>query len=95
MIMMAMMTVTIGIISLNVSQVKFSENEVKRLKSEMLAHGLMAYVFANQISPSAQPTVTMNTPLDGITYGMTAVITPAPWSNATSEADPLVIQVTY
>jgi len=93
MIIMIMMTVTIGIISLNVSQVQFSESEVRRLKSEMMAHGVMAYVFANQLTASAAPTLTVSRPLDGITYTVNATVTDN--DSGPTGADPLLIQVTY
>jgi len=93
MIIMIMMTITMGIISLNVSQVQFSEGEVRRLKSEMLAQGLMAYAFANQISATAAPTIAQNRQLDSFVYTTSTTITDN--NSGPTGADPLVIQVNY
>jgi hypothetical protein len=93
MVIMVIMTITIGMISLNVSQVRFSESEVRRVKSELIAHGLMAYVFANQITPSASAAFTATQALDGITYNMSVGV---PNTNGGPNlSDPLTIQVTY
>ncbi|HLF18499.1 MAG TPA: hypothetical protein VI749_06345 [Candidatus Omnitrophota bacterium] len=93
MIIVVMMAVTVGIIGLNVSQVTFAEQEIKRIKAELLAVGALAYTFANQTTTSAASSITLSETLDGISYQIDADITsPGTGPNGSS---PLTIVVDY
>ena len=47
-IIMVMMIMTVSIISLNVTQVKVTEDDVRRIQAEMLAQGAVNYYYADQ-----------------------------------------------
>jgi hypothetical protein len=74
MIVAIIMTITIGIISLSVTQVTFSEQEIQRVKTEMLAQGMLAYVFANQVTGVASNAYAFNATIDNLTYVVNASI---------------------
>jgi len=74
MIIVVIMTITVGIISLNISQVTFTEQEIQRVKSEMLAMGTLAYVFANQLTSSPSNSISLPQTLDGISYTVNASV---------------------
>ena len=93
MIIIVMMTITVGIIGLNVSQVTFAEQEIRRIKAELLAMGVLAYTFANQTTPSAGSTITFSQTLDGAAYQINSAITsPGTGPNGSS---PLTIDIDY
>jgi len=77
MIVVVIMTITVGIISLNVSQVTFTEQEVQRIKTEMLAQGMVAYVYSNRMTGVANNSFIFNEVLDGINYVINADIAPS------------------
>ena len=94
MIITVMITVTIGIISLNVSQTTFTESEVRRIKAELLSMGALAYVYANQMTASASSSMTLpSESLDGFSYATNALVSGT--GSGPNGADPLLIQVDY
>ena len=86
MIVAIIMTITIGIISLNVSQVTFTEKEIERVKTELLAQGMLAYVFSNRMTGTTANSFGFNQILDSQTYVISASI---------SNTENLLIQVQY
>jgi len=53
MIIIVMIVLAISILSMNISQIKSTEAEIKRIQAEAIAYGALARVFANQFTTSA------------------------------------------
>ena len=53
MIVMVLMVLTISVLSLNMSQVTSTEQEVKRIQAELIAMGGLRYMFALQQNATA------------------------------------------
>ena len=92
MIILVMMILVISVISMNVNEVMLAENEVNRIRAEMLAFGMLAVTFANQASNSASNYISNVYIFDGRTYNVTSVVGPAtgPYNTNT-----LTINVSY
>ena len=94
MIILVMMVLAISIISLNVSQVMTSENEVRRQQAEALAMGALVYTFADQLSGAAPVNQysTIET-LDGLPFNVFVNLADSPTTpSGTSNLD---ITVSY
>lgn len=68
MIVITMMIVTVSIVSFNISQVTTAENEVRRLKAEVLGLGGVFYALANYQSLAPSNVITQMFALDGFSY---------------------------
>ena len=69
MIILVMMVLTISVMSLNVSQVKSTEGEIRRLQAEVLTSGMLAQQYASQnISNPTPPLNSISTKLGNIVY---------------------------
>ena len=91
-IIITMMILTVSILSLNTTQTIVSENEVKRLKAEILSTGALAFTFANQLSDTPSDRITLNESLDGITYDVSIYVDP---SGSDPDSKPLTIDISY
>lgn len=86
-IILVMMVLTISILSLNTSQIRITEDEVKRVQAEVLAMGTMGLTFANQLSDSPNDNIAFTENLGGVVFAVTSDLDP--------NTDELIIQVTY
>ena len=92
MITIVLMVLTLSIMSLNVSQVTSSEKEIKRIKAEALAQGMVAYVYTkaqtqyNGMTRTYSNSYTMNETYDTSTYIMTG---------SPNQPENMLITVTY
>lgn len=68
MIIIALAAVAVTIISLNVSQISTTEDEVKRIQAEMLSMGAIAYTFADRQGGGTADTITLDEQLDGVAF---------------------------
>lgn len=94
-IIITMMVLVITIIGLNVSQTSLTEREVRRIKSEQLALGALAYVYANQMSPSPGNDIDLSFTLDDVDYSIVMNIgTTTPSYDNSSSSKELTIEVT-
>ena len=92
-IVIVMMIVTVTVISLNISQVQTSENEVRRLQAEILSMGGMYYTTLNQVSNSAGNVLIYSETLNNTTFLILTnlgIAGPGPMGTA-----PLNVVVTY
>ncbi len=74
MIIIAMMILTVSIISLNVTQAVNTQGEIRRIQAEYLALGAVPYFYANQMTSSSSNTMTYTQTLDGIPFTVVANI---------------------
>ena len=72
MIIIVMMILTIGIVSLNVTQVMRTSGEIKHVQAEYLALGAIPYLYANQWTASPDSTITYTETLDGTLFSIVA-----------------------
>jgi len=72
MIIIVMMVLTISILSINVSQVVSTEEEVRRVKAEVLAKGFLWLMSANQMSQTPGTFIDETFDLDGTTFYVAA-----------------------
>lgn len=86
-IILVMMVLTVSILSLNTSQIRVTEDEVKRVQAEVLAMGTVGLTFANQLSDSPNDNIAFTETLGGVDFAVT--------SDLDTSTDELVIQVTY
>ena len=87
---------TLTILSLNISQVTSSEDEVRHIQAEILSTGGLARIFIEQFSGTPANVIIYAETLDGITYAVVANIDAAlgiPPPNSASI--PLDIDVTF
>ena len=89
MITIVMMVLTLSIISLNVSQVTSSEKEVKRIKAETLAQGLVAYGFSKaQVEYPSTYSNSYN--MDGNYYASTYFMPALPY-----QPENMIVSISY
>jgi len=74
MIILVLMVLTISIISLNVSQIGTTMDEVHQIQAEALASGALSFFLANQLSGTPSNTITYTQILDNITFTILANI---------------------
>ena len=72
MIIIAMMILTVSIVSLNVTQVLRTSGEIKHVQAEYLASGAIPYLYANQWTGSPDNSITYSETLDGILFTVVA-----------------------
>ena len=96
-IIIVMMVLTVSVISMNVTQVTSTEREIKRIRAESLAMGMVAYVYANQqaqsFSSPNNPPYSYQRQIENSTYQVNGALQLS--SNAFSQPNNLVVTVTY
>lgn len=93
MIIIVMMTLTVSILSMNVTQVMTTQDEIRRIQARVLAMGAIPYMFANQASGSSANYITYTETLGNITFDVSANISGSGLSDSLTNG--LNIQVSY
>ncbi|HBG61892.1 MAG: hypothetical protein A2Y03_03095 [Omnitrophica WOR_2 bacterium GWF2_38_59] len=86
-IILVMMVLTVSILSLNTSQIRVTEDEVRRVQAEVLAMGTIGLTFANQLSDSPSDNIAFTENIGGVDFAVSSDLDPS--------TDQVVIQVTY
>jgi len=94
-IVIVAMILAISALSLNVSQVKSTENELKYLQAEVLADGGLFQMLTNQFSPSAGSSTTYSETVGYTTFNITVDIDGSGSGPAGSESVPLDVNVDF
>ncbi len=68
------MILAVSVLSLNISQVKTSENELKYIQSELLTEGALAQILISQFSDTPTNTISYDQPLGNTTFSVSANI---------------------
>ena len=90
-IMMAVMA--LGVLSLNVSQVKMDEQQVDRIKAQQLALGAWAVAYSNMTQGGSTNNMILSEVLDGQTYNVS--VNPSTPNSGPNVTDPYQINITY
>ena len=92
-IILVMTIVSLSMISMALNQSMTTESEVKRIQSELLALGILAYTFAEQRLASPQDNLSFTEPLESASFDITSDITRS--GAGPDNTDPLIIDVSY
>lgn len=93
-IIIVAMVLSISILSLNVSQITSSEDELKRIQARMIADGALSQMIVQKMTGNPSNFLTYNETIGGTTFVITANID----STSTGPGgvvNPLTIDVTY
>lgn len=91
MLILAMMSLAIGLLSVMGSQGLLSQNQVGRIKAEQFAKGLF-WKFHHETNISGNPTaISSSVTLDGTTYSGTVTMGPAPANPGTNAVNSHVV----
>ncbi len=91
-IIIVSMVLAMSVLSLNISQVKSAEDEVKSIQATILAEGGLAQILMNQWSDTAGDTTDFFITHDGTRYNITADIGAIPPGSTVA---PLIIDVDF
>jgi len=94
-IVIVTMVLAVSALSLNISQIKSTENELKYIQAEVLADGGLFHILTNQFSPSASNIITFIETVGYTTFSVVSNIDGGGASPAGSISVPLDISVTF
>lgn len=94
-IIIVAMVLAVNVLSLNISQVTSTEEELKYIKAKVLADGGLAQILISQFSGAPTNTLTFSETLDNITYTIDVLIDGAGVPLPGSDSSPLDIDVTF
>ena len=94
-IIIVAMVLAISVLSLNISQVKSSEDELKHIQARTLAEGGLAQILINALSVSSGNVITFTETVGNTSFTVVANIDSAGAGPAGSASAPLDIDVTF
>ena len=94
-IIIVAMVLAVSALSLNVSQVKSTEDELKYIQARMLAEGGFARIYINQISSSPSSSIIYTETLGNTAFNINASIDNAGPGPIGSESSPAAVEVTF
>lgn len=89
------MVLAVNILSLNISQVKTAENELKYIQAELLAEGALARILVRQFSGSPANVIAYEELLGSSSFSIVANIDGSGPNPIGSDSVPLTIDVTF
>lgn len=87
------MVLAVSVLSLNVSQVKSTEDQLRHIQAQILSEGALARILVNQFSASPSNGIIFSETLGNTTFNVVANIDGPPLSGGASI--PLNIDVTF
>jgi hypothetical protein len=90
-IIIVSMVLTVSILSLNISQVKSSEDELKRIQARILSEGGLSQILISKLSGNSANVITYTETLGNTTFTIVANID----TSGAGNNDPLNIDVTF
>jgi type II secretory pathway component PulK len=94
-IIIVSMVLAVSILSLNISQVKSSETELKYIQAKTLAEGGLAQILTSQWSGTPANSIIFSETLGNTTFGISSDIDYSGSGPVGSNAVPLSIDVTF
>lgn len=89
------MVLTVSVLSLNVSQIKSTEDELKYIQAKIIAEGAIAQMIANDFLGVGTGPVTYTEPLGNTTYSVDATIDSGGSGPPNSNSKPFVIDINF
>lgn len=95
-IIIVSMVMAVSVLSLNISQVKSAEDELKRIQAELLANGGLAIMLVNRMSGSpGDGLIIFSEPSGNTTYSISINVDEGGASPADYTSVPLTVDVTF
>jgi Tfp pilus assembly protein PilX len=94
-IILIAMILAVSALSLNISQVKNSEDELRYIQAKMLAEGGFARIYINQLSGTPSPTLLYTETLDNTTFIISSTINTGGVGPTGSGSFPAGTEVTF
>ena len=94
-IIIVAMVLAISVLSLNISQVKSSEDELKHIQARALSDGVFEQLLASKVSGNPGNTISYSEPLGNITFAVNVDIDGTGSGPVDSASVPMTIDVTF